>query len=392
VEVNDYFRRRMMEATGETAIGLAFNRFMTWATVWTIYSLPLVWLGLRRKILPFLYAGLGGLGLAAIMVALQGIAFRPIAEFTVVLNWRVAVFALVITGAFLHARWLQNHLQAYDWAGDFINVVRIAMVLLLFELGTVEVNDFFRQRMAAATGEMATGLAFTRFMTWAAIWMVYSLPLVWFGLRRQVLPILYIGFGIMGLAVLTVATQGLTFDALSQFIPALNARTLVFILVIAGVAIHARWLQPHGQNYPWSSKALGILQVTLVLLILDLLTGETRDIFRRALFSLQQKTGVAGVAEEIIRLRNLQQLVLSGVWLLYSVVLMVAGIWRRMQGLRIIAIILFGVTILKIFIYDLSFLQTLYRIYSFIGLGVILLTVSYLYQRYKAVIFEVAAK
>jgi uncharacterized membrane protein len=107
---------------------------------------------------------------------------------------------------------------------------------------------------------------------------------------------------------------------------------------------------------------------------------------------LQQKTGLAGVSEDIIRLRNLQQLVLSGVWLLYSVVLMIAGIWRRMQGLRIIAIILFGVTILKIFIYDLSFLQTLYRIYSFIGLGVILLTVSYLYQRYKAVIFEGTTK
>jgi uncharacterized membrane protein len=81
--------------------------------------------------------------------------------------------------------------------------------------------------------------------------------------------------------------------------------------------------------------------------------------------------------------------VLSSVWLLYSVSLMVAGLWRRAQGLRIMAIVLFGITILKIFIYDLSFLETLYRIFSFVGLGVILLGVSYLYQRYKAIIFEV---
>jgi len=97
-------------------------------------------------------------------------------------------------------------------------------------------------------------------------------------------------------------------------------------------------------------------------------------------------------ATEITRLENLQQLALSGVWLLYSIVLMVVGIWRWMATLRIMAIILFGVAIAKIFIYDLSFLETLYRIFSFIGLGVILLVVSYLYQRYKAVILGEGVK
>ena len=51
-----------------------------------------------------------------------------------------------------------------------------------------------------------------------------------------------------------------------------------------------------------------------------------------------------------------------------------------------LAFALFGFSILKIFIYDLSFLDTLYRIFSFLGLGVILLAVSYLYQRYRAII------
>jgi len=102
----------------------------------------------------------------------------------------------------------------------------------------------------------------------------------------------------------------------------------------------------------------------------------------------QQRAGETDVSAEISRLKNLQQLTLSGVWLFYSVILMVTGIWRRLQGLRIMAIALFGLAILKIFIYDLSFLERLYRIFSFIGLGVILLLVSYLYQRYKAVIFD----
>jgi uncharacterized membrane protein len=96
---------------------------------------------------------------------------------------------------------------------------------------------------------------------------------------------------------------------------------------------------------------------------------------------------VSPIFRELNRLRNLRHLLLSGSWLLYSIILLILGFWRRITRLRIIAIFLLGVSILKIFIYDLSFLETLYRIFSFIGLGLILLIASYLYQRYKAVIF-----
>ena len=66
---------------------------------------------------------------------------------------------------------------------------------------------------------------------------------------------------------------------------------------------------------------------------------------------------------------------------------MIIGLWKRSQTLRFSAIFIFGISVLKIFIYDLSFLDTLYRIISFFILGVILLVVSYLYNRYKQVIF-----
>lgn len=49
---------------------------------------------------------------------------------------------------------------------------------------------------------------------------------------------------------------------------------------------------------------------------------------------------------------------------------------------------LFGFIILKIFVYDLSFPQGLYRSVSFAGLGMILLAVSYLYGRYHSLLLE----
>jgi uncharacterized membrane protein len=98
---------------------------------------------------------------------------------------------------------------------------------------------------------------------------------------------------------------------------------------------------------------------------------------------------VQGSATFIDALSGLRQAALSVVWLVYSIVLMSYGIGRRMRTLRLMAILIFYFTIFKVFLYDLASLQTLDRIFSFIGLGLILLATSYLYQRYKSLILDV---
>lgn len=120
------------------------------------------------------------------------------------------------------------------------------------------------------------------------------------------------------------------------------------------------------------------MSLLAALVLFELFTVETRDFFQQALESLPSNDPKA-----LRSVFNMQQLAIPGVWLLYSIMLMAAGIRRRVRSLRILAMGLFGLTIIKIFIFDLSFLDTLYRIFSFIGLGLILLAVSYIYQRYK---------
>jgi uncharacterized membrane protein len=44
--------------------------------------------------------------------------------------------------------------------------------------------------------------------------------------------------------------------------------------------------------------------------------------------------------------------------------------------------------VLKIALYDLSFLNGGYRSISFVGLGIVLLAASYLYQRYHALLLD----
>jgi hypothetical protein len=63
--------------------------------------------------------------------------------------------------------------------------------------------------------------------------------------------------------------------------------------------------------------------------------------------------------------------------------LLLAGFPARERVLRLFGLGLLLACILKLFVYDLRHLETLYRILSFITLGVILLSVSWVYARFR---------
>jgi len=86
---------------------------------------------------------------------------------------------------------------------------------------------------------------------------------------------------------------------------------------------------------------------------------------------------------QIKGLRSARDVSLSIIWLLYSIVLITIGVVAKYKPIRLSAIIFFVVTILKVFLFDSSNLQLGYRIVAFMVLGVILLTVSLIYQKYR---------
>lgn len=73
---------------------------------------------------------------------------------------------------------------------------------------------------------------------------------------------------------------------------------------------------------------------------------------------------------------------LSILWGLYALLLIYIGIFKNKTHFRHMAFSLIGITLLKLFIYDLSRLSTISKTIIFIVLGLILLLVSYLYNKY----------
>ncbi|HRK81377.1 MAG TPA: DUF2339 domain-containing protein [Saprospiraceae bacterium] len=82
------------------------------------------------------------------------------------------------------------------------------------------------------------------------------------------------------------------------------------------------------------------------------------------------------------------KLALSILWGVYALLLIVLGIRARKKHLRIAAIGLFGITLLKLFFYDLAHLDTISKTIVFVSLGLLLLGISFLYNKYKGAMEE----
>ncbi|MDB5204436.1 MAG: hypothetical protein JWP09_464 [Candidatus Taylorbacteria bacterium] len=96
----------------------------------------------------------------------------------------------------------------------------------------------------------------------------------------------------------------------------------------------------------------------------------------------------AGNADESKSLENTKRVGLSILWLVYASVSIAYGIIKRNPIIRQASIVLLAVTVFKIFLYDTTNLDDIYRFISFITLGVILLLVGFAYNRFKSRIIE----
>lgn len=73
-------------------------------------------------------------------------------------------------------------------------------------------------------------------------------------------------------------------------------------------------------------------------------------------------------------------------WGVFSFVFLIIGIKKQWKILRIIALSLLGVTILKLFVYDIKNVSETGKIIAFILLGVLILIISFVYQKIKKLV------
>ena len=85
------------------------------------------------------------------------------------------------------------------------------------------------------------------------------------------------------------------------------------------------------------------------------------------------------------------QVLLSAYWALLGFGSLLYGLLRNERRLRLAGFALLAVAIAKVFIFDLSTLESIYRVLSFIALGLLLLAAAFAYQRIRARIADETA-
>ena len=157
----------------------------------------------------------------------------------------------------------------------------------------------------------------------------------------------------------------------------LNRYLVARIVACAVIGLAGRWLAGSGASVHAGTVGRTVSGTAGVVLLFVLSQGWTR--YQNALLQ-DAKPGASrrGLRSEI---RWRTQVGLSVLWTLYAAAVLAWGFLRRSAPLRYGALGLLGLTIFKVFVVDLASVKTLYRMLSFLLLGVVLLLVGLLYQK-----------
>ena len=299
------------------------------------------------------------------------------------------IFIFAIASSFFGASYLNLKDELTGWMGLFSGL----MGLTYFGLSFVTNRRHSEDRKLVLTF-LSVALAFIVIMipiqlekSWVTIgWATEAAALVWIGIRVRNQGIRIAGIVLFVATILRLFIGDLDIDIYNEsFRPFFNQRFLTILFVSLTAFLAAYFYSQNEDSLKGEAAIGGILFVGANLLVIMAFSIEAYDYFDHRMIKLidGEKIYMYDPA-----LHYAQNLVLSGIWALYSAILVVLGFIKKNKLSRIFAIVIFGITILKVFIFDLSSLEKFYRIISFIGLGVILLSVSFLYTRYKDIIIE----
>lgn len=388
-------------------IAAAIQLDLQWVTIaWAVEGLMLTWVGLNSGESAPRYAALAVYGVAVLHWLAwdaPGFAYAG-GDFVPLLNQR-ALSCAVLVAALAGGAWLYGHgggaaggrdgkgpgARAGEWPGAHERAVASALYsltasALALVLLTLDLSDYFARQKALA-GAQAAGFASSRIenarqFSLSALWTIYGAALLTYGFRRAFRALRYAGLVLLVLATVKVLTVDLSFYAAPWHAPLVNQTFMAFALLVAAYAVAARLYARDAARVGERAGHVGAeersvapaLVVVANILAVVALSAEAAGYFDAGRVALTD-TG---------RLRDLglaKQLSLSVVWALYGAGLLLAGRVRDVRLLRVMSLALLSLTTLKVFFWDLSSLDRVYRIISFIVLGAILLAVSYLYQK-----------
>jgi uncharacterized membrane protein len=346
-------------AVAALALALTMSLERGWLTVGLALMVPgVAWVSQMRP-LPALRVLVAALG----MLVVGRIAWEPRIVgvdigTTPIFNWLLYGYGIPAAAFWLGAQLLRR--RADDVPARMIDAGAILLTVLF---GFLEIRHYINE---GDVYRESTGLAELALQVSLGLAMTIGLE----RLRQRTNSKVH-DVGALIIAALTFAAIGLGLGITEnplvtgepvggRFVNLVLLGYAVPAVLAAALALISRGTRP--QQY---SALAAIIAVALAVGYLSL---EVRTLFRGEILTRGSMT-------------NAEQYSYSVVWLTFGVILLATGVRLRSRALRFASAAVVILTVLKVFLVDMHGLTGIYQALSFIGLGVVLLGIGWLYQR-----------
>ena len=385
IDANDYFEQSKALASGrEHMMSVSNSKALTLTALWTLYGAGTLFVGVTRRLKPLRFLGLVLLAGATVKVLVVDLRYYDASWHTLILNQTFLAFALIVA-ALAFAAWL--YLRRLEPGDEEREIVLPLMIGLANALAIValsaEVWGHFARIKSDLNGGEIDRIENTKQFVLSALWTIYGAVTLFIGIKRGRRALRIGALLLLLLTTVKVLMVDLSYYDADWHTLVINQTFAAFALLVFVFAFSASSFS-HSEFVDDDERTslAPVLIAGANILALIALSAEALGYY-----AVKIRAGDV-TAGALIDLHLAQRLSLSLVWAVYGGVMLAIGMNRRSKLLRIMALALLGLTILKVFLFDLSSLDRLYRIISFIVLGAILLAVSFLYQRYRRRISE----
>jgi uncharacterized membrane protein len=272
------------------------------------------------------------------------------------------------------------HQRDLDWAKPWLAVAFAAYYLLLLRLpeqGRLKASPALLSalHLAAAVVFLTIAIPLKMHGRWLTIgWLAEGAALLWVASRVQSLLLRMLA--VLGLALGLVTL--FTINRPATVMPVWNQRFGTYCAAIAIFAF-AAWVATKAkvetnadESLAWPAiAAVSVLAVNALILLAVSLEIHSYWWYLRW----------RGDGNRFLDYRMHAQFTYSAWYMIFGAIVLGVGFWRRSAFLRWQALVLLAASIGKVFLVDINQLSQAYRVVSFLGLGTLLLGVSFVYQR-----------